>query len=99
VKTVGRLRAWTASSKKALETKQLYERLKTRIKHRPALVATARLLTRTLHEVLARGKPYAADPAPEMTVAQADRLVRYQTGVGTKILTTCSEITRLQVAV
>lgn len=69
--------AWSATRKKDSETKRLYERLKPRIKHKPALVAVAHWITLQIHTVLRTGKPYQADPNPELTQAKALRLVRH----------------------
>jgi transposase len=69
--------AWSATRKKDSESKKLYERLKRNIKHKPALVATAHWIVETIYTVLSTGQPYQADPHPELTVAQANRLARH----------------------
>jgi transposase len=71
--------AWSATRKKNSEPQRYYERLKSRLKHKPALIATAHLLTVKLYETLATGKPYAQDPEPQLTAAKAQRLVRHHT--------------------
>jgi transposase len=71
--------AWSASRKKNSETQQFYERLKPRMKHKPALVATAHLLTVKLYDVLFTGKPYLEDPEPQLTAVKVTRLVRHHT--------------------
>lgn len=69
--------AWSATRTKNSEAKRHYERLRPRLKHKPALVATAHLLTLQLHEALATGKPYVEDPRPELTAAKVNRLMRH----------------------
>ena len=71
--------AWSATRKKDSEPKRFYERLKPRLKHKRALIATAHLLTVKLYQALATGKAYAADPQPELTETKAQRLVRHHT--------------------
>jgi hypothetical protein len=50
--------AWSATRKKDSEAQRHYERLKPRLKHKPALIATAHLLTLQLYTALATGNPY-----------------------------------------
>ena len=69
--------AWSATRKKDSEAQRHYERLKPRLKHKRALMATAHLLTLHLYEALAAGKPYAEQPQAELTTAKAQRLVRH----------------------
>jgi transposase len=69
--------AWSASHTKNSEAQQFYDRLKGRMKHKPALIATAHLLTLKLYEALATGKPYSADSHPAMTEGQLQRLKRH----------------------
>jgi len=69
--------AWSATRKKDSEPQRYYERLKPRLRHKPALIATAHLLTLRLYETLATGKPYAEDPQPELTAAKVQRLARH----------------------
>jgi len=69
--------AWSASRKKDSETQRYYERLKPRLKHKRALVATAHLITLKLHEVLSTGEPYQVDQQPELTTAKLQRLARH----------------------
>jgi transposase len=71
--------AWSATRKKDSEPKRFYEGLKHRLKHKPALVATAHLLTLNVYHVLATGKPYAATPHAEFTSAKVQKLVRHHT--------------------
>jgi transposase len=77
--------AWSATRKKESEPKQFYERLRTRMKHKPALVATAHLLILKLHQALATGQPYAEDPQPALTQAQLRRLKRHHSRRLTKL--------------
>ena len=51
--------------------------LRSRLKHKPALLATAHLLTLDLYETLATGRPYEPDPHAEITAAKVQRLVRH----------------------
>jgi transposase len=69
--------AWSATRKKDSEPKRFYEALHQRLKHKPALVATAHLLTLKLYGVLATGKPYAPNPQAELTPVKARKLVRH----------------------
>ncbi len=69
--------AWSASRKKESETQRFYERMKPRLKHKPALVATAHLLTVKLYDVLFTGQPYVDAPQPQRTAAKVRRLVRH----------------------
>jgi transposase len=69
--------AWSATRKKNSEAQKYYGRMRTRLKHKPALMATAHLLTVKLYEALATGKPYQEDPNPERTAAQCQRLLRH----------------------
>jgi transposase len=71
--------AWSATRKKNSEPQRYYERLKPRLKHKPALIATAHLLTLKLYDALASGRPYAEDAEPQLTVTKAQRLVRHHT--------------------
>ena len=73
------METWSATRKKNSEPQRYYERLKPRLKHKPALIATAHLLTGKLYQALATGKPYAEDPEPQLTAAKAQRLVRHHT--------------------
>ncbi len=59
------------------EAQHHYERLKPRLKHKRALMATAHLLTLHLYEALATGRPYAEPLQAELTSAQVQRLVRH----------------------
>ena len=69
--------AWSATRKKDSVAQQYYEHLKHRHKHKPALVATAHLLTLQLYEALATGKPYTENIQTEPTTSQVQRLVRH----------------------
>lgn len=69
--------AWSATRKKDSEAQRHYERLKPRLKHKPALMATAHLLTLQLYQAMATGKPYAEKPQAELTPAHAQRLARH----------------------
>jgi transposase len=69
--------AWSGSRKKESATQNRYERLKPKIKHKRALVATAHWMVLKIHEVLSTGQPYATDPHPDLTAAQARRLLRH----------------------
>jgi transposase len=71
--------AWSATRKKDSQSQQLYERLKRSIKHKRALVATAHWMVLRIHEVLLTKQPYQADPAPKLTLSQAQRLERHHT--------------------
>ncbi len=71
--------AWSASRKKDSETKRYYERLKPRLQHKRALVATAHLMTLKVFEALSTGQPYQVDQQPELTAAKLRRLVRHHT--------------------
>jgi transposase len=69
--------AWSATRKKDSEAQRYYERLKPRLKHKPALIATAHLLTLQLYKALATGNPYTDNAQTELTTTQAQRLVRH----------------------
>jgi transposase len=69
--------AWSATRKKDSATQRLYERLKPRLQHKRALVAVAHWIALQVHTVLSTGKPYQTDPDPDLTRAQALRLVRH----------------------
>lgn len=69
--------AWSATRKKGSEAQRHYERLKPRLKHKRALIATAHLLTLHLYKALAAGKPHAEQAQAELTTPQAQRLVRH----------------------
>jgi len=69
--------AWSATRKKDSEAQRHYQRLKPRLQHKRALMATAHLLTLNLYEALATGKPYTEHPQAELTTAKAQRLVRH----------------------
>jgi len=69
--------AWSASRKKDSETKRYYERVKPRLKHKRALVATAHLMTLKVYAALSTGQPYQVDQQPELTAAKLKRLVRH----------------------
>jgi transposase len=69
--------AWSATRKKDSEAQRHYERLKPRLKHKPALIATAHLLTLQLYQALATGNPYSENAQTELTATQAQRLVRH----------------------
>jgi transposase len=69
--------AWSASRKKDSGPTRHYERLRPRLKHKPALIATAHLLTLNLYEVLASGKPYAEEQDAFLTPAKLQRLIRH----------------------
>ena len=69
--------AWSATRKKDSEPQGYSERLKVQHRHKPALVATAHLLTLNLYDALASGKPYMEDPQKELTPAKTQRLVRH----------------------
>ena len=71
--------AWCATRKTNSEPQRYFERLKQRLKHKPALIATAHLLTLKLYDTLATGRPYTEVPEPPLTAAQAQRLVRHHT--------------------
>jgi transposase len=69
--------AWSATRKKGSEAQRHYERLKPRLQHKRALMATAHLLTLNLYAALATGRPHAEHPQAELTTAKAQRLVRH----------------------
>jgi transposase len=69
--------AWSATRKKDSEAQRYYERLKPRLKHKPALIATAHLLTLQLYKALATGNPYTENAQTELTTTQAQRLIRH----------------------
>src|SRR5260370_36952483 len=69
--------AWSASRKKDSATQKLYDRLKPRLQHKRALVAVAHWITLQIHAGLSTGQPYQADPNPDLTRAQAQRLARH----------------------
>lgn len=71
--------AWSATRKKGSEAKRHYEHLKQRHKHKPALVATAHLLTLQLYEALATGTPYVEKAQAELPTNRIQRLVRHHT--------------------
>jgi transposase len=69
--------AWSASRKKNCEFRDQYERQKTRLGHKRAVVAVAHALTITVYEVLSSGQPYAKDGATPLTDVQAGKLIRH----------------------
>ena len=69
--------AWSASRKKNSSSQRLYERLKPKLQHKRALVATAHWLTLRLYDVLATGQPYQTGQQPQRTAAQTLRLARH----------------------
>jgi transposase len=69
--------AWSATRKKASEPQRFYQRMRSRLKHKSALFATAHLLTLKLHETLASGKPYAEAQETQLTAAKVKRIVRH----------------------
>jgi transposase len=69
--------AWSATRKKDSEAQRHYDHLKHRHKHKPALMATAHLLTLQLYETLSTGKPYVDKAQKELTTTQAQRLTRH----------------------
>jgi transposase len=71
--------AWSATRTKGSEPQQFYQRLKGRMKHKPALIATAHLLTQMLHQALATGQPTTEDPRRGLTEAQVLRIKRHHT--------------------
>jgi transposase len=69
--------AWSATRKKDSEAQRHYEHLKQRHKHKPALVATAHLITLQLYQTLATGKPYVEKAQAELPAGKVQRLVRH----------------------
>ncbi len=69
--------AWNATRKKDSEAQHFYQRLKPRMHHKVALMATAHLLALQVYEVLTTSKPYVQDPNPQLTAAKAVRLMRH----------------------
>jgi transposase len=69
--------AWSATRKNGSEAQRCYEHLKQRHKHKPALVATAHLLTLQLYEALATGKPYVDESQAELPAGTVKRLIRH----------------------
>jgi hypothetical protein len=69
--------AWSATRRKDSEAQRYYEHLKQRHKHKPALVATAHLLTLQLYEALSTGKPYLEKSQTDLPESQVQRLVRH----------------------
>ena len=69
--------AWSASRKTDSESQHLYQRLKPRLQHKRALVATAHWLALQIYEVLAAGQPYQPALQPQRTAAQTLRLARH----------------------
>jgi transposase len=71
--------AWSASRKNGSEFQQDYERKKSRLGHKRAIVAVAHSLAIAIFEVLETGEPYTkpgANPIPDTT---ATRLIRHHT--------------------
>jgi transposase len=70
--------AWSASRTKQSEFEDRYQRLKARIGHKRAIVASARTLALTIYEVLQGGQPYQPRGA-HLTPRSVRRLVRHHT--------------------
>jgi hypothetical protein len=70
--------AWSASRTKRSEFEDRFQRLKPRIGHKRALVASAHVLAIRIHEVLGSGSPYQPHGA-DLTPRAARRLVRHHT--------------------
>src|SRR4029077_8735609 len=79
--------AWSATRKKDSEAQRYYQRLKPRLKHKPALIATAHLLTLQLYKALATGNPYTENTQTELTTTQTERLVGHPSR---RLIYTCS---------
>lgn len=77
--------AWSATRKKGSEAQRYYEHLKHGHKHKPALVATAHLLTLQLYEALATGAPYVEKSQGELPPSKVQRLVRHHSRRLTKL--------------
>jgi transposase len=71
--------AWSASRKNGSEFQQQYERLKTRLGHKRAIVAVAHSLALVIYQVLSTGEPYTKPGANPMPETQAARLIRHHT--------------------
>lgn len=69
--------AWSATRKRGSEAQPHSDHLKHPHKHKPALLATAHLLTLPLYETLATGKPYADKVQADLTATQVQRLARH----------------------
>jgi transposase len=70
--------AWSASHTKQSEFEDRYQRLKPRIGHKRAIVASAHALALRIYEVLDSGTPYQPHGA-NLTPRSARRLVRHHT--------------------
>ena len=70
--------AWSASRTKQSELEDRYHRLKPRIGHKRALVASAHTLVIRIYEVLDSGKPYPS-PVGNLTPRNLTRIVRRHT--------------------
>jgi len=70
--------AWSASRTKQSEFEDRYHRLKPRIGHKRALVASAHTLVIRIYEVLDSGKPYQS-PVGNLTPRNLTRIVRHHT--------------------
>ncbi len=69
---------WSASRTKQSEFEDRYQRLKPRIGHKRAIVASAHALLIRVYEVLANGLPYQP-PAGNLNARCVNRLVRHHT--------------------
>ena len=70
--------AWSASRTKRSEFESRFQRLKPRIGHKRALVASAHVLAIRIYEVLGSGSPYQPQ-GEDLTPRTARRLVRHHT--------------------
>ena len=70
--------AWSASRTNESEFQERYQRLKPRIGHKRAIVASAHTLALRIYEVLATGSPYLPHGG-NLTPRSVKRLVRHHT--------------------
>jgi transposase len=69
--------AWSASRKKNSEFQKDYERKKSRLGHKRAIVAVAHLLAIAVFDVLNTGQPYTKPGANPMPDSKAAKLIRH----------------------
>jgi transposase len=70
--------AWSATRTKQSEFQDRYQRLRPKIGHKRAIVASARTLALRIYEVLQQGTPYQS-PGGNLTPRSVNRLVRHHT--------------------
>lgn len=71
--------AWSASRKKDSEFRDEYDRYKSRLGHKRAIVAVAHSLVLAVFEVLQTGKPYTKPGANPMPDTKTAKLIRHHT--------------------